>query len=134
MFCRRCQMQICCCKRVLCGDNFSFAPAKQQADLQRQNKPCSDESVPRFVAAKFVTNFVAAKLTCSLKASVLLFCGRTYAFFLACEDFGGRFDDSFPARVEISSSTQFHFLCQDQSTVAQRAETTVAECSLASCE
>ena len=28
---------------------------------------------------------------------------------------------------------QFHFLCQDQSTVAQRAKTTVAECSLMSC-
>ena len=28
---------------------------------------------------------------------------------------------------------QFHFLGQDQSTVAQQAETTVAECSLMSC-
>ena len=36
--------------------------------------------------------------------------------------------------VEISSrSNIFHSLCQDQSTVAQRAETTVAECSLTSC-
>ena len=28
---------------------------------------------------------------------------------------------------------QFHSLCQDQSTVAQQAKTTVAECSLTSC-
>ena len=36
--------------------------------------------------------------------------------------------------VEISSRRLLpFFLCQDQSTVAQRAETTVAECSLVSC-
>ena len=52
------------------------------------------------------------------------------------------FDHSFPAcavfsfflflffEVEISSRTLIHSLCQDQSTLAQRAETTVAECSM----
>ena len=61
--------------------------------------------------------------------------------FLACEDFGRMFDSSFPActffwllfKVEISSHTQFHSLDQDQSTVAQQAETTVTKCSLMSC-
>ena len=52
------------------------------------------------------------------------------------------FDHSFPAcafvfvvEVEISSRelALLHSLCQDQSTVAQRAETTVAECSLMVC-
>ena len=50
----------------------------------------------------------------------------------------GRFDDLFPActvsfffKVEYSSRTPIpHILGQDQSTVAQRAETTVAECFL----
>ena len=35
-------------------------------------------------------------------------------------------------QVDISSSANFHSLCQDQSTVAQRAETTVDEPSLTS--
>ena len=35
--------------------------------------------------------------------------------------------------VQISSRALFHSLCQDQSTEAQRAETTVVECSLTSC-
>ena len=61
--------------------------------------------------------------------------------FLACEDLGRIFDHSFPAcaffvlfcffEVEISSRTLIpHSVCQNQITVAQRAETTVAACSL----
>ena len=51
-------------------------------------------------------------------------------FFLACEAFGRMFEHSFPAcaflfKVQIKSRTPFHSLGQDQSTVAQRAETTV---------
>ena len=49
------------------------------------------------------------------------------------------FDNSFsacaffpPEVVEISSRTLIPLLGQDQSTVAQRAETTVTECSLTS--
>ena len=62
------------------------------------------------------------------------------AFFLACEELGRMFDHSFPAcacffifKVEINSGTLIPLFCQNQSTVAQRAETTVAECSLSSC-
>ena len=64
------------------------------------------------------------------------------SFFLACEDFGGRFDDSFPVRaffffffMEICSHTHtpVPLLGQDQSTVAQWAEMTEVECSLTSC-
>ena len=58
-------------------------------------------------------------------------------FFLTSEDLGRMF--TFPAwtfcfvfEVEISSRTLILTLGQDQSTVAQRAETTVAECSLTS--
>ena len=36
-------------------------------------------------------------------------------------------------QVEISSRTLSHSLCLDQSTVAQRAEATVAECFLTGC-
>ena len=36
-------------------------------------------------------------------------------------------------KLRLARVHQFHSLCQDQSTVAQRAETTVAECSLTSC-
>ena len=61
-------------------------------------------------------------------------------FFLACEHFGGRFDCSFPDyafKRRSARAHQFHFflsfLCQDQSTVAQQAETTAAVFSLASC-
>ena len=35
--------------------------------------------------------------------------------------------------IEISSRTLIPLFCQDQSTVAQRAQTTVTECSLTSC-
>ena len=43
---------------------------------------------------------------------------------LVCEDLDGMFDKFIPR------AHYFHSLGQDQSTVAQRAETTVAECSL----
>ena len=56
------------------------------------------------------------------------------------EDFDGSFDDSFPAcafffflKWKSVRTPQFHFLGEDQSTVAQRAETTVTECSLTRC-
>ena len=84
-------------------------------------------------------------------------------FFLVCEDLGRIFDNSFPAYafffspsrlrgfrefvrpffpclrflllvlVEIISHTLIPLLRQDRSTVAQRAKTTAAECSLMSC-
>ena len=57
------------------------------------------------------------------------------AFFLTCKDFGERFDDGviphvsiflllfFFFELEINSHThEFHFLGQDQSTMAQRAK------------
>ena len=63
--------------------------------------------------------------------------------FLACEDIGRLFDHSFLAcpffffffffEVEISSRTLIPLFMPDQSTVAQPAKTTVAECSLTSC-
>ena len=66
--------------------------------------------------------------------------------FLACDDFGGWFRESFPACVfflsfllsfflkwRSASAQQLHILRQDQSTVAQRAETTVYERALTSC-
>ena len=61
--------------------------------------------------------------------------------FLACEDFGRIFELSFP-RLRLKKKkrsgdwlahTNSTLLYQDQSTVAQRAETTVAECFLTSC-
>ena len=51
------------------------------------------------------------------------------AFFLACEESGRIFDNSFPA-WRLARAHEFHSLGQDQSTVAQRAETTVTECFL----
>ena len=54
-------------------------------------------------------------------------------FFLACKDFQRMFDHSFPActsfflKWRLACAHLFHSLCQDQSTVAQRAETTVGE-------
>ena len=62
--------------------------------------------------------------------------------FITCEDLWRMFDHLFPVcalvfffffEVEISSRTLILFSCQDLSTVAQRAETTVAECSLTGC-
>ena len=69
---------------------------------------------------------------------LLLSCNGGGGFFLDCEDFGRMFDHSFPAcaflflffKVENRLRTLISLLGQDQSTVAQRAETTVAECSL----
>ena len=63
---------------------------------------------------------------------------------LACGDLGRRFDDLFHTSIVFLSffffvlkwgsarAHQFHFLGQGQSTLAQRADTTVAECSLTS--
>ena len=67
--------------------------------------------------------------------------------FLSCEDFGKMFDHSFLAGVfclfvclsvrvkwRLARTHRFNqFLCEDQSTLAQRVETTVVECSLTSC-
>ena len=66
-------------------------------------------------------------------------------FFLACEDFW-MFDHSFSAwafyfylfiylflKWRLARAYLFHSACQDQSTVAQRTETTLAKCSLTSC-
>ena len=59
-------------------------------------------------------------------------------FFFACEGFGGRSFIPHPRfffflKRRSARQRSFHFLDQDQSTAAQRAETTVAECSLTSC-
>ena len=61
-------------------------------------------------------------------------------FSLAYENFGERFDGSFPAEVFFFFSSgnqlrahQFHSLGQHYSTVAQPAETTVEERTLTSC-
>ena len=61
-------------------------------------------------------------------------------FSLSCEDFGRMFDHSFLAyafffffffiKWRLARAHLFHSLGQDRSTVAQQAETTVAECSL----
>ena len=70
--------------------------------------------------------------------------GSGGGFFLMCEDFGRMFNNSFPARTfflffffflkwRLACAHLFHSLGQDQSTVAQRAETTVTEHSLISC-
>ena len=60
-------------------------------------------------------------------------------FSLACEDFGRMIDHSFPVcafffflKWRLARVHYFRSLGQDQSTVAQRAETTVTECSLTS--
>ena len=71
------------------------------------------------------------------------------SFFLACEEFGRMFDHSFLAcafflllilllllflfKWRLLRTHKFRSLCQDQCTVAQRAETTVAESFLTSC-
>ena len=66
---------------------------------------------------------------------------RSGGFFLSCEDFWESVRPFIPRLrffffflyVEISSRTFIRLLCQDQSIVAQRAETTVTERSLTSC-
>ena len=56
------------------------------------------------------------------------------AFFLGCEDLRRLFNYLFPACGSFFFFlNKFHFFDQDQSIMAQRAETTVAECSLTSC-
>ena len=63
-------------------------------------------------------------------------------FFLTCEDFGGGFKETIPClhpfpffcfKVEISLHALVDFLSQDQSVVAEQAETTVDKHSLTSC-
>ena len=91
------------------------------------------------VTKDYVKELAFSKYVLSKKAGLCPAGGG--GLFLACEDFGRMFDSSFPActfflllfKVEISSHTQFHSLDQDQSTVAQQAETTVTKCSLMSC-
>ena len=56
---------------------------------------------------------------------------RRGGFFLACEDFGEKVGP-FILRLRLVRAHSFHSMGQDQSTVAQRVETTVAECSLTS--
>ena len=77
---------------------------------------------------------------------------RVVAFFLACKDIGQMFNHSFPACVvcfflvvvclfpppfffkwRLAHTHLCHSLCQDQSTVAQWAEMTVAMCSVMNC-
>ena len=67
-------------------------------------------------------------------SSVLFPCGGGGGFLPAGEDLGKMFDHSFPAcafffffKWRLGRAHKFHSLCQDQSTVAQRVETTVAE-------
>ena len=59
-------------------------------------------------------------------------------FFLACEDFGEnvrqfiprlRFFSFFLLKWRLARAHLFHSLSQDRSTVAQRAEASVTECS-----
>ena len=55
--------------------------------------------------------------------------GDRGGIFLAFEDLGRMFDHSFPA-WRFANAHKIQSLRQNQSTVAQRAETTVAECPL----
>ena len=67
---------------------------------------------------------------------------NVYGFYHACKDLGRMFNHLFPTcasflsfffpKWRLAHVHYFHSLCQDQSTVAQRAETTVAECFLTS--
>ena len=59
--------------------------------------------------------------------------GEGGGFFLACEDFGRMFDNSFPAcafffflKWRLGRTHLFHSLRQDQTTVAQRAKEATA--------
>ena len=63
-------------------------------------------------------------------------CVCVCGLFLACEDFGERFDNSFPACNFFRNQfmhTNSTFVGQEQSTVAQQAEMTVVYCFLMSC-
>ena len=68
------------------------------------------------------------------------FGGGSAGFFLACKDFWETVRKFIPRlrfcfffKAEIRSRILIPLLGQDQFTVARRAETTVAECSLTSC-
>ena len=58
-------------------------------------------------------------------------------FFLACEDFGRMFDDSFHATAFLLLLLLFCFVFQEEfrsrTLMARRAETPVTECFLTSC-
>ena len=69
-------------------------------------------------------------------------CGGGGGFFLACEDFGRMSHRPFIPCMRfclfvfswrLGREHLFNSLHQDQSTVAQRAETTMAKCPLTSC-
>ena len=107
----------------------------------RRRKTCKQRSVCDYPVQTVLSRFT---LKAVFTIPVPTYCGGGgggggSGFFLACEDLGRMFDHSAPAcaffffLVDISSRTLIPLLCQDQSTVAQRAETTVAECSLTSC-
>ena len=80
---------------------------------------------------------------CSIHNMCLFFLGVVGDFFLDCEDFFFRmFNYSFPTCVffgfvflkwRLACAHYFHSVGQDQSAVAQRAEMTVAKCSLTHC-
>ena len=65
-----------------------------------------------------------------------------FGFFLTYEDLGRMFDHSFPVcaffsfflKWRLAHTHKFHSSGQDQSTVAQPAEMTVAMCFLTSCK
>ena len=81
-----------------------------------------------------VVDLVHGQGNCHCPDSVVTCCGGG-GFFFTFEDFGRMFNNSFPActfflKWRLAHANKFHSLGQDQSTVAQRAETTVTECSL----
>ena len=63
------------------------------------------------------------------------------SFFLACKDFGRIVQQFIPhlrfnyffLKWRLANAHYFHSLGQDQSKVAQRAQTTLTECSLTCC-
>ena len=68
--------------------------------------------------------------------------GGSGGFFLACGDFGRMLDHLFPVcafffffflKWRLTCAHKLNSSCQNQSTVAQRGETTVAKCSLTNC-
>ena len=72
--------------------------------------------------------------------SVSLHLGGGGGFLLACKDFVRMCWHSFSTcafffflKWRSARAHYFHSFCLDQPTVAQRAETTVVECSLMSC-
>ena len=75
------------------------------------------------------------QFNCSGHLTVVVASGG--GFFLACENYGGRLDESIPCMCfSFFQWRSAHTSCtlgQDQSTVAQKIETTVDEHSLMSC-